>query len=148
MRSDPVERCFTGLCAAAGLNRTIARRLYRFLVVGVASSGTYVACMNLGVSALKLPPVASAVIAYVLGGVVSYVGNTLWGFGAKIGGRTAWRFVAVILTVLILNSLLVGALSRLHVHPFLISLVTAVFIAVMNFIGHSLFTYRTEAKTL
>jgi putative flippase GtrA len=140
--SDPFEPVALRLAAVVRLDSGVARRLYRFLVVGVASSGAYVAILNLGVVVFGLSATVSAIVAYVLGGVASYVGNTLWGFGAALTAATAWRFTVVILTTFALNTGLVWLLERMGTHHVVISLISAAFIAPCNFAGHSLFTYR------
>jgi len=135
-----------GLTSSLGLDRVFARRLLRFLVIGVGSAAAYVATLNLLVVSAGLGVTPSAVIAFVAGGVVSYVGNTLWGFGAAVSPRTVSRFALVTLVTFAINTCLAWALELAGVHHLLISLVTVVVVATCNFIGHSLFTYRESGR--
>jgi len=141
---DPFEAIVLRLAGIVNLDRGFARRLYRFLVIGVGSAGVYVGGLNLCVMAFGMSATAGAVVAYVAGGVVSYVGNTLWGFGAALTPATASRFVLVIFTTFCLNTGLAWGLEHGGVHHLVISLVTALAVAACNFAGHSLFTYRGQ----
>jgi putative flippase GtrA len=136
------ERMAIRLAAAAGLDAQVARRLFRFLVMGIASAGSYVAVMHLAVVGLGLSATASSIIAFFAGGLVSYIGNTLWGFGAVVTPATASRFLLVILVTLGINTALAWIMELLGIHHLIIGLVSVVVVAACNFIGHSVFTYR------
>jgi putative flippase GtrA len=121
----------------------LQRRVVRFLIVGVASSLAYVGTMSLMVDGLGRGIVTGAIAGFVLGTLVSYVGNSLWTFEAAMDGRTFTRFWIVVGAGFVLNLLMASGLALLGVHHLLVSLAILITVPIFNYACHSLWTYRT-----
>jgi putative flippase GtrA len=141
---DPLERLAIRILSVARVEEALARRIYRFLVVGVGTTAIYLASMLALVRFAGVSATAGAVTAFFIGGASSYVGNTLWGFGSKISARTGFRFALVTALGLGLNAGIAWGMEHLRFHYVAIGVVTAVAIPTYNFIAHSLFTYRAH----
>lgn len=141
---DPFEALAIRVLAVARVNEVLARRLYRFVVIGVGTTAIYLGAMLGLVRFVGFSATAAAVTAFFIGGASSYVGNTLWGFGSKISARTGSRFALVTALGLALNAGIAWSMEHLGFHYVSIGVVTAVAIPIFNFAGHSLFTYRTH----
>lgn len=123
----------------------LQRRVVRFLAVGVASSLAYVGAMSAMVDGLGHGIVAGAIAGFVLGTLVSYVGNSLWTFEAAMDGRTFARFWIVVGAGFVLNWLMAAGLASLGVHHLLVSLLILITVPIFNYACHSMWTYRTAA---
>ncbi|HEV2602665.1 MAG TPA: GtrA family protein [Microvirga sp.] len=118
------------------------RRLGLFLAVGLVSSASYAATLTLGIERLGWSVLAAAFAAFCVGTVVSYGGNTLLTFAQPMTKATFVRFIAVVLVGMALNQVIAYALDRLGAHYLLIALAVFLIVPLVNFVGHSLFTYR------
>jgi putative flippase GtrA len=124
--------------------RTIGYRALSFAAVGLVSSGGYVATLTVGVEKLAFPVVVSAFLAFCVGTLVSYIGNTLLTFRASMGGSTLWRFLSVVTIGMALNQAIAYALDRMGAHYLFVALTVFVIIPAFNFAAHSAFTYRLD----
>ena len=66
-----------------GLAEETARRLIRFVVVGLLAAVVYVAIMALVIDGLGGAVLLGAFLAFCVGTFVSFIGNALWSFGAQ-----------------------------------------------------------------
>jgi putative flippase GtrA len=82
-----------------------------------------------------------AFLAFVIATLVSFVGNALWSFGARLTPAKAAMFFAVNTVGLLLNMLIAWLLERAGVHYLLISLTVLVVVPMFNFAGHRLITF-------
>jgi putative flippase GtrA len=119
-------------------------RALSFGAVGVLSSAGYVVTLSLGVEKLGFSVLVSALLAFGVGTLISYVGNTLVTFRMTLAGSTAWRFLAVVGIGMVLNQAIAFGLDRLGAHYLVIAAAVFVVIPAFNFVAHSAFTYRTE----
>lgn len=115
-----------------------------FFIVGAISSLGYLAAMSLSIEQFGLSVFASALIAFLVGTCISYVGNTLLTFRAKVNRKNLLRFLLVVLLGLALNQTIAYGLSVLGAHYFLIALTVFVLVPIINFLGHTVFTYREK----
>lgn len=126
----------------AGLRGLVSRRLVVFLAVGIASSLAYLAVLSAAVELGGLSVVPAAFLGFVAGTAVSYAGNTLLTFKAKSDTGTFTRFMIVVLVGMALNQALAFVLDRLGAHYVVVWLAVFTLIPAINYVGHSLFTYR------
>lgn len=124
-----------------GLPPALARQLIRFGVVGVCAAAVYVGTMALVVDVLGRSIVSGAVVAFVAGTVVSYAGNALWSFEARLTLGNAARFTAITVAGLVLNIAIAWAGERLGAGYLLVSLIVMVTVPIFNFVGHRLVTF-------
>jgi len=101
----------------------------------------YVAIMALVIDGFGGPVLLAAFLAFVIGTAVSFVGNALWSFGARLTSAKAAMFFAVNTAGLGLNMLIAWQLERAGVHYLLISLTVLVVVPMFNFAGHRLITF-------
>jgi putative flippase GtrA len=124
-----------------GLSAATARQLIRFFVVGGGAAIAYVAVMAAVVDGFGGRVLLGAFLAFVLATLVSFVGNALWSFGARLTSAKAAMFFAVNTVGLCLNMLIAWLLERAGVHYLLISLTVLVVVPMFNFAGHRLITF-------
>ncbi|MBL0405065.1 GtrA family protein [Microvirga aerilata] len=117
-----------------------------FLAVGAVSSIAYLAVMSAGRGWLGLSITISAFFAFCMGTAISYLGNTLFTFRSKVNGGTLARFLSVVVAGLVVNQAIAYGLNEVGVHYFFIALTVFVVVPVINFIGHSIFTYRGKRQ--
>lgn len=118
-----------------------SRSWLRFLIVGVISSLGYVVVMTMSVAHFGWRPTLGAVLAFVAGTVISYVGNTRWTFQSSVTSRNLARFSAVIAAGFILNVVMAWSLEQLGLHHIFISLVILVTVPIFNYFCHRFWTY-------
>jgi putative flippase GtrA len=116
--------------------------MFAFLGVGAISSAGYLAVMSIGQEWLRLPISTSAFLAFCTGTAISYLGNTLFTFRSQVNGVTVARFLIVVIAGLIINQSIAYGLDQAGVHYVFIALTVFVVVPAINFIGHSVFTYR------
>jgi putative flippase GtrA len=124
------------------MNSKSLKRGISFLVIGVVSSAAYLATMSVCVDFLNISAVFSAFAAFWVGTIISYLGNTLFTFQSAVTKGTMLRFLSVVLLGLGVNQAIAYCLSQAGVHYVVIALTVFVLVPVVNFIGHSAFTYR------
>ena len=95
------------------VRRLLARRWVRFGLVGGAATLVYYFC-GLGLAAIPgMPVLAGNAVAYLVGFVVSYLGQALWTFEARGAHRRMLpRFAATQAVGLGLNSGIIWLLMR------------------------------------
>jgi putative flippase GtrA len=124
-----------------GLSAELARQLIRFFMVGGLAAIAYVAVMAVVVDGFGGRVLLGAFLAFVLATLVSFVGNALWSFGARLTPAKAAMFFAVNTVGLGLNMLIAWLLERAGVHYLLISLTVLIVVPLFNFAGHRLITF-------
>jgi putative flippase GtrA len=124
-----------------GLSAATARQLIRFFIVGGFAAIAYVAVMAVVVDGFGGRVLLGAFLAFVLATLVSFVGNALWSFGARLTPAKAAMFFAVNTAGLCLNMLMAWLLERAGVHYLLISLAVLIVVPMFNFAGHRLITF-------
>ena len=124
-----------------GLPANLARQLIRFFVVGGFAAVAYVAVMAIVVDGFGGRVLWAAFLAFVLATLVSFVGNALWSFGARMTAARAAMFFAVNTVGLLLNMAIAWLLERAGVHYLLISLTVLIVVPLFNFAGHRLMTF-------
>lgn len=121
---------------------SLARSAVSFAAVGVLSTLTHVCVATLLIELLGArPPVANGV-AFVVATLLSYVANTRWSFGARLGAATAWRFALVAGTAGLMSMGIAWLVERAGGHYALGIALVVVFVPAFSFIGHRTFTYR------
>lgn len=120
----------------------LPKRAIIFLGVGIVSSLVYLATMSAAVELFGLSVPVAALLAFLTGTAVSYAGNTWLTFQAKSDAGTLTRFLIVVGIGMGLNQIIAYGLDRLGAHYLAIWLTVFIVIPAINFVGHSLFTYR------
>jgi putative flippase GtrA len=119
--------------------------LYRaisFGGIGLVSSAGYLLAMSASVEWLGLPVLTSAFIAFCIGTIISYIGNTLFTFRAPVSRSGFARFLVVVVVGMGINQAIAYGLDQFGVHYTVIAITVFIVVPVINFAGHSLFTYR------
>lgn len=129
---------------AAHLSPEQRRRIVRYIVVGLASTGTYFAVFVATIELGRSPVWLAACAAFASGLGISYLGNALWTFGHGTSGRSAARFLTVVASTFSANLAIAASLESLGVHYLIIFCVEAVALTVMNYVGHMLYTFRNH----
>lgn len=124
-----------------GLSAGLARQLIRFFAVGGVAAIAYVAVMAIVVDGFGGRVLLGAFLAFVLATLVSFVGNALWSFGARMTPAKAAMFFAVNTVGLLLNMAIAWLLERMGVHYLLIALTVLIVVPMFNFAGHRLITF-------
>jgi putative flippase GtrA len=110
--------------------------------VGLISSLGYFASMSICIEVLRFPVFGAAFVAFCIGTLISYLGNTVLTFRGSLNSATLARFLIVVLVGMAVNQAIAAGLDTIGVHYVFIALTVFVVVPVFNFIGHSLFTYR------
>lgn len=124
------------------IGRPLRGRAFRFLLIGGITAVCYIGTMALMVDVMNTSATVGAVVAFIVGTIVSYLGNSLYTFDAALGGRAMSRFVVVVLFGLISNVGIAWLLEGFGFHHLLISLVILVIVPVQNFVLHETWTFR------
>lgn len=124
-----------------GLSAGLARQLIRFFAVGGVAAIAYVAVMAIVVDGFGGRVLLGAFLAFVLATLVSFVGNALWSFSARMTPAKAAMFFAVNTVGLLLNMAIAWLLERMGVHYLLIALTVLIVVPMFNFAGHRLITF-------
>lgn len=128
--------------AEAGLRqRSTIQRFLRFLVVGAGAAVCYLGTLALVVDGLGGSLFAGLTAAFAVGTLVSYLGNTLWSFGALMAPDNMVRFLVVTLLGLGANLGIGWLLEQMGLHHLLIGLIILVVVPLLNFVGHHFWTY-------
>lgn len=120
------------------------QRITRYIVVGLASTGTYFAVFVATIEVGQSPVWVAACAAFVTGLGISYLGNALWTFGHGTSGRNAARFLTVVASTFTANLAIATVLEHLGVPYLVIFCVEATALTVMNYLGHMLYTFREQ----
>jgi len=126
----------------AVMNFNLSSRTLRFIAVGIVASIFYLVTMSLMVDGLGQSTTAGAIASFVIGTLISYIGNTLWTWETRMSGAVFWRFLVVVSLGMLLNIVLAYVLEQQGVHHLLIGLIILVSIPIFNFVAHEFWTYR------
>lgn len=124
-----------------GCSAAMARQLIRFGVVGVCAAAVYVCTMALVVEAIGWSMVTGAVVAFVAGTAVSYAGNALWSFQARLTLGNAARFTTVTAAGMLVNVAIAWIGESLGAGYLFVSLAVMMVVPLFNFAGHHLVTF-------
>lgn len=124
-------------------DRASLTRLARYIAVGLASTGTYFVVFAGLIEAFGTAVWLAASAAFMAGTVVSYLGNALWTFGQKTSAQSAVRFMSVIGTTFLVNLAIAAGLAAVATPYPVIFAVEVVVLTTLNFIGHTLWSFRT-----
>lgn len=109
-------------------NRTLAKRQFRFAVVGSLATGSYFLLGLLFVNLLGLQTFVGNTLAYLLSFIISYLGQSLWTFEARgPHGAMLLRFALAQLLGLLINSCIVGLCMRMGA-PYMLSMLVAIIV--------------------
>lgn len=131
--------------AESGRRRESLARIGRFIAFGVVSSAAYLATIAACVDWAGLPVVLSAVAAFCVGTLVSYVLNTRFTYGDRPTLANFKRFTLVVAAGFCLNVAITWIFARLGVHYIVSSLVVFTVVPAFNYLAHSRFTYGAES---
>ncbi|MCB1480802.1 MAG: GtrA family protein [Rhodobiaceae bacterium] len=118
------------------------QRVARYIVVGLASTGTYFVTYVAAILGAGSPIWLAACAGFATGTGVSYLGNALWTFGQKAQARSAVRFLTVVGTSFTVNLAVSALLEWAGVHYLIIFCVEAVALTILNYAGHTLWAFR------
>jgi len=114
----------------------------RFALVGATSSAVYLAVLSAMVELAGASATLGAVVAYLVGTVVSYVGSAKFAFQRSMTRRNLARFLAVVGASFALNTLIAYTLERAGVHYLLIGAAVILCVSAFNFLSHRFWTFR------
>jgi putative flippase GtrA len=123
--------------------RSAGTQFFRFLMVGGGAFLAYIATQALIIEVAGSGIIIGTVVAFAVGTLVSYVGNTLWSFDSRPTTENLLRFVGVTLFGLALNVTIAAALNEWGVHYVVIAAFIFTVVPVINFVGHRYFSFRT-----
>jgi len=124
------------------LSREIQRQIVAFGLVGGASAAVYTATQTLAIEIGRIPVLAAALLAFVAGTLVSWIGNSRATFHVPLSTRTAWRFGIVTGLGMLLNLGIVAFVEALGGHYGFGIAAVLVIVPAFNFLGHRLWTFR------
>ncbi|WP_057265522.1 GtrA family protein [Acidovorax sp. Root219] len=113
-----------------------------FALVGVLSTLTHVCVATLLIEWLGARAPLANGVAFVVATLLSYVANTRWSFGARLGMATAGRFALVAGTAGLMSMGIAWLVERAGGHYALGIALVVVFVPAFSFVGHRSFTYR------
>jgi putative flippase GtrA len=120
----------------------IVERFFRFALVGMVSTSTYflvfAGVINLGGSGAGL----AASLAFAASTIVSYLGNAVWAFRSVVSVATSTRFLTIVGATFLVNLAVAVGLEAAGAHYLLIFAAEVVVLAGLNFLGHSIWTFR------
>lgn len=121
-------------------------KLFRFIVVGAATAGTY-AGLSLLLEKFGLALGLATAIGVIISSLVSYVGNHFWTFEAAGNhGRYFPRFMTVVAGGILLNQLLVFVLvKQMHWPSAMVLAAFVIATPMLNFVFHNIFSFRDDA---
>jgi putative flippase GtrA len=121
----------------------VLMRLVRFGLVGAAATATHAIVALAALRGLGFPPLFAHWTGFGVAFVASFCGHSLFTFRAAMSWPRAVRFTAVALSTAALSSLLVlAAQAWTPVSPELYLPAIALLTPVLNFVCHSLWTFR------
>jgi putative flippase GtrA len=127
---------------------TLQRSLIGFAVSGVIATLTHVITAIALIEGLGVGQTYANGMAFSLATLISYLGNTVWGFDSKIGRATAWRFLLVSVASGLLTVLIAWLVERSHEH-YLVGIASVVLLVPpATFLAHRFFTYRHVGTNL
>jgi putative flippase GtrA len=86
--------------------------------------------------------VLGAFVGFILGTSVSYVGNSLFVFRARLSSKGATRFWIVTLIGLGFNLTIAYWLERFGVRPLWTAIAIFATVPLLNYLGHRIWTFR------
>jgi putative flippase GtrA len=120
----------------------ISPRVVKFLLVGVLNTAVHALCALVLVTQVGAVPALANAIAFATATVVSYIGNTLWSFGATPGAAQLGRFIAAQLFGVLLAALVTGIVDALGAHYAVGIICVPLFVTPVMFLLHRSWTYR------
>jgi putative flippase GtrA len=124
-----------------------AARVFRFGLVGIAATLTYLGIVNLvAVPIGPLSPFAAHLIGLSCSIVLSYAGHHAFTFARKgRHGVYAWRFAVITAALFMLTSAIAYACDRfLHLPAVFISVLITVLYPCGSYLSHTLWTFAEE----
>jgi putative flippase GtrA len=124
------------------LKSGLSARLRKFLLVGVVATGVHTLCAYILITKVGTTPALANAISFSLATIVSYVGNTLWSFGARPNPAQLGRFVAVQVLGVILAAVVTGVIDSFGMH-YLVGIISVPFVVTpVTFMLHRSWTYQ------
>lgn len=121
-------------------------RFIRFAIVGGFATAVQYLLLVLLVHLAGVDPVWASTVGFVLSAFANYIINYHYTFGSKQRHVTALgKFAALASVGLFLNSAIMSGLIRLGLHYLPAQLVATLVVLIWNFVGNSLWTFRTKS---
>ena len=117
-------------------------RVARFVVVGGVAFASYYGCMVATISFTNSSQAVGAGAGFIVGTIVSYIGNSLLVFQARPTSGNLFRFWVVTLAGFVLNICIASILERLGFSPFFTALLIFLTVPVLNYLGHRFWSFR------
>jgi len=117
-------------------------RVARFVVVGGVAFASYYGCMVATIGLTNSGQAAGAGVGFVVGTIVSYIGNSVLVFRARPTAGNLFRFWVVTLAGFVLNICIASILERLGFSPFFTALLIFLTVPVLNYLGHRFWSFR------
>lgn len=142
-----IEALGTSILGWVGFPPVMARQLIRFGITGVSAASVYVSTTALLVEKFGQSILVSTVIAFFIGGAVSYVGNALWSFEARPTLSNAARFTAVQGAGLVINIIVASISENTGIGYLIVTFTVVAAVPVFNFVCHRLITFAVRAAS-
>jgi putative flippase GtrA len=117
-------------------------RVARFVVVGGVAFASYYGCMVATIRFTNSSQAVGAGAGFIVGTIVSYIGNSLLVFQARPTAGNLSRFWVVTLAGFVLNICIASVLERLGFSPFFTALLIFLTVPILNYLGHRFWSFR------
>ncbi len=124
------------------LNSSETIRVARFVVVGGVAFASYYGCMIATISLTHSSQAVGAGAGFIVGTIVSYVGNSLLVFQARQTTGNLFRFWVVTFAGFVLNICIAAVLERFGFSAFFTALLIFLTVPILNYLGHRFWSFR------
>ena len=122
----------------------LPRQGLRFAVVGVMSTGVHVLVASSLIELANFHAGAANGTAFTIATLTSYLINGKWTFEAQLGAMQLTRFIIVASVGLATTVAITTAIQRAGYHYLVGIAAVVLFIPVLTFFSHRLWTYRVS----
>ena len=129
---------------------SLLKRIIRFSVVGLMSTGVNYACFVLLYKVLQLHYILSSSIGYIIGLLLGYILNKNWTFIKKVDIDKSYIFqysIAQIMALVFCQALLFYLVEFLRFGPLWANVIALAFAAIVSFLLIDIFVFKPSNKT-
>lgn len=128
----------------------MAKKVFRYIVVGVIGTATHVGALVLLVEIFYMDPVLSSTLGFILTVIVSYILNYFWTFESSQNHIIALsRYVIVSVTGLLLNVGIMHLTVNILGWWYILGQATVSFvIPVTNFLMNNYWSFKSAEKNI
>lgn len=130
--------------------KSLLKRIIRFSIVGVISTGVNYACFLLLYKVFQLHYILSSSIGYIIGLLLGYIVNKNWTFVKKVDIDKSYILqysIAQIMALIFCQALLFYLVEFLLFGPLLANVIALAFAAIVSFLLIDILVFRPSNKT-